>query len=367
MTKPRLLFSLRIALALGMVLGLGALQSTYAQEPEIQFPVTVTPENGSPKELTLGLDPEATDSIDAEFGEVEQPPVPPGFSARLVDDDVPASGFGEGLIVDIRPGSAEFTGTKMYEISFQASLGTDLTISWDLPSGLTGTIKDEAGGEDYSVDMSKSDSVSVNATAPDAIVQIESTTIPVELTGLDAQFGGDAVRLTWQTASETNNAGFYIQRKRSNDRWQRLGFVESSAVGGTTNKPHSYRFRDSELPYAADSLTYRLRQVDTDGTTHLSEETVVQLNAPEQLVLQPPFPNPARQHTTLRFETPTPTTLQIEVYDLLGRRITTLVDGRLDAGRHTERLSTSPLTPGVYFVRLQAGTVTRTQKLTVAR
>jgi hypothetical protein len=236
----------------------------------------------------------------------------------------------------------------------------------DLIDTATGTTVDLRKGA-YSFNLEDGDGSISDPDDARFDLRVTATSLPVELAGLAAEHTGEAVRLTWQTASETDNTGFYVQRKRSGARWQRLGFVESKADGGTTAEPKQYRFRDPGLPYAADSLIYRLRQIDTDGTAHVSRETVVRLNAPEQLTLQSPFPNPARQRATLHFGTPTPTEVQMAVYDLLGRQVATLVDGRLDAGRHTEQLSISSLAPGMYFVRLRAGGKTQTRKLTVVR
>lgn len=113
---------------------------------------------------------------------------------------------------------------------------------------------------------------------------------PIELTGFGGRRGSTRVRLSWQTASETNNAGFHIERNGAGG-WKALGFVEGR---GTTNAPQSYRFVDGRLPYAADSLTYHLRQVDLDGTETYADEVVVRLGAPDRLALTAPHPNPAR-------------------------------------------------------------------------
>ncbi len=203
-------------------------------------------------------------------------------------------------------------------------------------------------------------------------LRVTATTIPVELAGLEATRTGEGVQLRWQTASETGNAGFYVQRKqvqgtRGGAQWQDLGFVESKAGGGTTSEPTRYRFRDADLPYAADSLVYRLRQVDTDGTAEITGRAVVQLGAPERLALEPPVPNPASRRATLRFGVPAATEVTVAVYDLLGRQVATPLRGRLEAGRHETPLPAASLAPGVYFVRLQAEGTARTQKLTVVR
>ncbi len=160
-----------------VLLGLGIpLHSSSAQEADLQIPLTVHAGEGETRTLTLGLDPEATDGIDSELGEEEQPPVPPPeiFDARLIDDDISASGFGEGLLKDVRPGDAQFDGTKQHEIRFQAESGTQLTIVWDLPEGVAGTIQDVSNGSEYGpTSMSGRDSLTVDAGAPNALVTLD--------------------------------------------------------------------------------------------------------------------------------------------------------------------------------------------------
>jgi hypothetical protein len=199
--------------------------------------------------------------------------------------------------------------------------------------------------------------------------------IPVELTGLDVGLKEKAARLTWQTASETNNAGFVVQRQvpsadgspLADSEWRRLGFVESKAQGGSTSRTRSYRFTDRNLPYAADSLTYRLRQVDTDGTARLSGPVTVRRGPPKRLSMQAPFPNPAGQQVTLHFALPKATSVRIGVYDLLGREVATVSEGRRKAGRHESRLHVGAWAAGTYFLRLQAGEEVQTRRLTVVR
>lgn len=116
-----------------------------AQEPpEIEGTVTISTDAGESETLTFGLDPDATSGVDSQFGELERPPVPPGevFDVRWVDDNIEPSSFGEGLHVDIRQGGASSNGTRQHELQFQAGdTATEVTIEWNLPTGVTGTIE----------------------------------------------------------------------------------------------------------------------------------------------------------------------------------------------------------------------------------
>jgi hypothetical protein len=190
-------------------------------------------------------------------------------------------------------------------------------------------------------------------------------TIPVELATFNATQQDDHVRLTWQTASETNNAGFEVQRRTgSASSFEQIGFVEGA---GTTSNPQSYHFTDRSLPFQTEQLTYRLKQVDVGGAFEFSPEVKVTLGAPEQLALHAAFPNPVRDQVTLRYELPDSGPMQLTVYNTLGQRVATLVRGTQEAGRKEISFNVGRLASGLYFVRLQADGQALTRKLTVVR
>ena len=198
----------------------------------------------------------------------------------------------------------------------------------------------------------------------------ESQPLPVEWAGFEVTRSDNSVRLQWATAFEKQNAGFEVQRRRTdapNGAWKEIGFVASQAAGGTTNEPKSYRFADTDLPFEADSLTYRLRQVDSDGNATLSDPVVVGMSAPKKLILHGAAPNPVRGPAILRYEVPERASVRIELFDVLGRRVTTLVDRKEAAGRKTTAIDPSSLSSGTYFVRLQAEGSVRTEQITVVR
>jgi fibronectin type 3 domain-containing protein len=194
--------------------------------------------------------------------------------------------------------------------------------------------------------------------------------LPVELTQFEGRAADGQVVLRWRTASEQNNAGFRIQRRTMKPEsggpgsgWQDVGRVQGA---GTTSEAQSYRFEDSDLPYAADSLTYRLAQVDADGSTQASPTVTVVRESVENIELLGTYPNPARQQATVRYALPGQQEVSLRVYDVLGRRVHTVVQSR-QKGRHKMHLDVSNLASGVYFLRMRSKGKTRTQKLTIVR
>jgi alpha-tubulin suppressor-like RCC1 family protein len=168
--------------------------------------------------------------------------------------------------------------------------------------------------------------------------------LPVELVAFTATKQGDAVALAWRTASEKNSARFEVERSADGTRFERIGTV---AAAGSSTAPRDYTFPD---PLASrrerpQTLYYRLRQVDQDGTDAYSGVRSVVLEAKAGLVL---FPNPTNGAATLTGATPGTV---VQVVDALGRTVLTATTD--DAGTAALALPAG-LATGVYVVR--AGT-----------
>jgi FG-GAP-like repeat/ASPIC and UnbV len=93
---------------------------------------------------------------------------------------------------------------------------------------------------------------------------------------------------------------------------------------------------------------------------------------PQQFRLLANYPNPVREVTQLRFQTPTATDLSIDVYDLLGRKLATPLQGFFSAGIHTfnwqaQNQFGDPLPAGVYLIRLVSKEFVNQRKLVVIR
>lgn len=209
-------------------------------------------------------------------------------------------------------------------------------------------------------------SASQSANSAGMIAWYENTddVLPVELTDLSVHANGTGARLTWQTASETNNSGFYVQHRTfSENDWSRLGFVEGT---GTTSNSQFYQFETDGL--SPGTHKFRVRQVDTDGTARLSKVVSTEIQMKEALKLTAPAPNPASSTATLSFAVKKQTEATVAVYDMLGRRTVTLYEGRPTPGE-TNRLQFNAigLPSGSYIIRLRAAGQTEARRMTVAR
>ncbi|GAB5519975.1 MAG: hypothetical protein RhofKO_22260 [Rhodothermales bacterium] len=202
-----------------------------------------------------------------------------------------------------------------------------------------------------------------------------TTTLPVELAIFEALADGtDRITITWSTATETNNAGFHIERmalvegeagaESSTPSWEAVAWIEGT---GTTTEAQAYRYEDAMLPFEAHTLRYRLRQVDYDGTASYSLEVEVTPGLPEAFALLPTFPNPFTTSTTVHYALREPGPVRLILYDTLGREHLRLLDGEQRAGRHRLTLNARTLASGLYHLRLEAGSFIQTQPLVIVR
>jgi hypothetical protein len=196
--------------------------------------------------------------------------------------------------------------------------------------------------------------------------------LPVELTGFEARQGENGVQLLWETASERGNAGFDVQRRvdaevgseADADSWERVTFVQGA---GTTAEAQQYAFTDTGVPFTAQRVTYRLRQVDYDGASAFSAPIEVEVGTPLAFKTHGVFPNPVQRATTLRYELPTETRVRVEIYDVLGRRVALVADEEKEAGRYELPLDAQRLAGGLYLVRVQTPERSGTQQMIVVR
>jgi hypothetical protein len=186
--------------------------------------------------------------------------------------------------------------------------------------------------------------------------------LPVEWIEFSARKTNEGVTLLWKTASELNNAGFEVQRK-SNNKWNALGFVRGA---GTTTDAQSYTFIDRT---ASGKIQYRLKQIDFDGQFEYSNIIEVDAGLPTQFSLEQNYPNPFNPTTLLVYQIPISSEVKLEVYDMLGRKVATLVNAFMEAGIHTYSFDASrfALTSGIYFYRIQAGGFVATKKMVLLK
>ena len=117
-----------------------------------------------------------------------------------------------------------------------------------------------------------------------------SSVLPIELQDFTATPSVKGNLLSWQTANETNNKGFEVERspqppKGASEKWETLGFVAAKG------KAAKYDFLDAAPPLGAEGAYYRLRQIDNDGKETLSKVVSVINKGTDKLKAYPSVTN----------------------------------------------------------------------------
>ncbi len=208
------------------------------------------------------------------------------------------------------------------------------------------------------------------STKGDLLDQIEgffNLEVPVELISLSANVVNNNVQLGWQTATETNNRGFEIERSSDNKTFSKIGFVPGR---GTTTEKSAYSYIDKNA--AEGKLYYRLKQVDFDGTFEYSGAVEVNYTVPVEFSLSQNYPNPFNPSTRITFSLAADSKVTLKVYNLLGQQAAVLLNGEYESGRHEVTLDASRLSSGIYFYIINAAgkdgsSFTSTKKMTLIK
>lgn len=188
-------------------------------------------------------------------------------------------------------------------------------------------------------------------TNNDGIFRTPGRTTPVELISFNCIVDNEIVDLFWQTATETNNLGFEIERASSpitpgQEVWERIGFVEGN---GTTTEIQSYTFQDKP---EIGKYKYRLKQIDYDGSFEFSQEIKAEVKPHLVFSLEQNYPNPFNPTTTISYTIPENGIVTLKVYDALGNEVRNLVSEEQDAGYYQLMFNAEGLSSGIYLYKL---------------
>ncbi len=193
----------------------------------------------------------------------------------------------------------------------------------------------------------------------------DGSPLPVELAGFDARLDGRDAVLSWQTLSETNNAGFDVQVASGEADFLTVGSTDGA---GTTTEPQRYTFRVPNLDPGVHR--FRLRQVDVDGTTTLSEVQMLTIGSTTPFTMIQNTANPVQRGQTahMKFMVGDREPVQATLYNVLGQRLRTLFDDTATPGAVTPMtIRTDDLASGVYFIRITGRSFSRTEQISVVR
>jgi len=291
---------------------------------------------------------------------------------ELVYDDNTSSGSNEGYYHALNHDATPVTGWPLITDGttfFQTPCITDINIDG---------IMDMVGGGTVGFGASATTNIYLwNSQFPYAETKIKvpmfqyntmhdgvfdnPTYVPVELTSFTAEVKANNVLLNWSTATETNNRGFEIEKSYGEEFFV-IGFIQGM---GTISDPQNYSFVDKDVQ--ARQYSYRLKQINFNGTYEYSRTIEVTVNAPYDFRLSQNYPNPFNPSTTIKYSIPTAEFVTLKVYDLYGQEVSTLVSEQKQEGSYSVKFDGSNLASGVYVYKLAAENFIDSKKFTLLK
>jgi hypothetical protein len=205
-----------------------------------------------------------------------------------------------------------------------------------------------------------------------SLINLDTSPLPIQLaTFTAAPAANNGVLIQWKTLSETNSYGFWVQR--SSSATGTFVNVNSSIIAGsgTSTESHLYSYTD---PNPGPGVWYyRLQQVDLSGAVYNSDAikmtttAVTERPLPKQFALDQNYPNPFNPTTTIEFALPKETHVKIDVYNIIGEKVATLVDETRSAGYYKEQFNAVKFSSGIYFYKMTTNETSFLKKMMLVK
>ncbi len=240
----------------------------------------------------------------------------------------------------------QIDGLKIYNGStLTGDYGFDQGTAGGNNSGLT-TLTDAGSGGNNGVLVN----FALNGSASNWVVS--SAPLPVELLDFQVKSNGNAALLSWRTAFEQDNKGFFVERLLAGNLdggWREIGFVPGA---GTSTEEQRYSFPDLASPLAA---CYRLRQTDFDGNASYSRIVCLEQWTVPAIGI---YPNPVAD--LLRFTGLSDGPCSLRITDVQGRVV---LEWANSAGLPGNMLDVSSLDAGLYWLYIRSDSGEQNLKL----
>ncbi len=177
----------------------------------------------------------------------------------------------------------------------------------------------------------------------------------------------DGAILDWETSSERGNAGFNILRSTS----EHGSYTKINSELIPSDPSRTYSFTDTTI-VAGRKVYYKLEDVSVSGNRSTHGPVVAEIPLPREYGLSQNYPNPFNPTTSIRYQLPKPGKVTLEVYNIYGQLVQTLVDQVKEAGFHTIEWNGRDerglqVSSGVYYYRVLVDGFTTTKKMALIK
>ena len=185
-------------------------------------------------------------------------------------------------------------------------------------------------------------------------------TLPVELVSFSAMLYNEKVDIKWTTASEKNVSHFSIEKSTDGKNYNEAGLVFAY---GNTSETINYSFTDKNISTSkAGVIYYRLRSVDKDGKSELSQVRSIRIGKKnEQTMSIVTYPNPVSSE--LRITIPANWQGKKVSYELFNHNGQVTIKNIVGASSQTEAMNVNSFAPGFYIVKVTCNGEIAQQKI----
>ena len=155
--------------------------------------------------------------------------------------------------------------------------------------------------------------------------------------------------LKWTTYTEINNDHFVVERSTNGHDFVQLTSLRTLASNGNSNAALSYSFTDDNtLPV---NTFYRLRQVDKQSVSALSDVVMLKGDGKIPFVLNNVFPNPVTSVIKINYSSPIDGSGNILLFDITGK-IVKVITSSSTQGINEQQLNLGSVAQGQYYLQL---------------
>lgn len=214
----------------------------------------------------------------------------------------------------------------------------------------------------------------------DSNAQIAESTSPVQFDAVlltADMISPTQVMVSWRAATEVGVKQYVLERRvGSYGAFEEILTVEAKHGVRTPKRGASIIARSSysaseELPRLNGDieLYYRLASVgfsEKDPITY-SEPIKLEYGTDRDVFVEQNDPNPFNPVTKIAFRTTKPTPVRLSIFDIIGREVAVLFNGKAEPGRHTYTLDATNWPGGIYFYKVRTSRTTVTRKMVLAK
>lgn len=205
------------------------------------------------------------------------------------------------------------------------------------------------------------------------VPNIYPPTTPVALTAsaMDEEFG---VMLNWEANPEVDLAGYMLYFGIESGLYE--GITEDGVESPVSLKmvvEHELKGLEEDTEYFFTLRAFNTRQLFSEQADEVSVTTASITSAmqhtdvPDSHELSQNYPNPFNPVTTIRYQLPRSSDVALEVFNMLGQQVVTLVSEHQQAGRYEVVFDAAKLPSGVYLYRLRAGDFHQTRRMLLVK